>query len=136
MDIIFEKTKKTGIIKLNRPEALNALNYDMAKNFSYQLNEWEKNDSIEQILLLGEGKHFCAGGDVKSLSLGGKNSNLKRVVSLGYQPLANNLLNKKNDKCELYPLELNYSPDCHNCQLSVSVDPKKMLLVGLDHYLI
>ncbi len=78
MDIIFEKTKKTGIIKLNRPEALNALNYDMAKKFSYQLNEWEKNDSIEQILLLGEGKHFCAGGDVKSLSLGGKNTNLKR----------------------------------------------------------
>tara|TARA_B100000029_G_scaffold505872_1_gene587394 strand:+ start:1802 stop:4345 length:2544 start_codon:yes stop_codon:yes gene_type:complete len=54
------------------------------------------------------------------------NSNLKRVVSLGYQPLANNLLNKKDDQCELYPLELNYCPNCHNCQLSVSVDPKKM----------
>ena len=32
-------------------------------------------------------------------------TNLKRVVSLGYQPLANNLF-KKNDKCELYPLKL------------------------------
>ena len=32
--------------------------------------------------------------------------NLKRVVSLGYQPLANNLLNKKDEKCELYPLEV------------------------------
>ena len=51
---------------------------------------------------------------------------LKRVVSLGYQPLANNLLNNKNEECELYPLELNYCPNCHNCQLSVSVDPKKM----------
>ena len=29
------------------------------------------------------------------------NTNLKRVVSLGYQPLANNLLNKQNEKCEL-----------------------------------
>ncbi len=54
------------------------------------------------------------------------NTNLKRVVSLGYQPLANNLLKKKDDKCELYPLELNYCNKCHNCQLSVSVDPKKM----------
>ena len=54
------------------------------------------------------------------------NTNLKRVVSLGYQPLANNLLNKQNDKCELYPLEVNYCENCHNCQLSVSVDPKKM----------
>ena len=54
------------------------------------------------------------------------NTDLKRVVSLGYQPLANNLLNKKEENCELYPLELNYCPNCHNCQLSVSVDPKKM----------
>ena len=54
------------------------------------------------------------------------NENLKRVVSLGYHPLANNLLNKVNDKCELYPLEVNYCDKCHNCQLSVSVDPKKM----------
>ncbi len=54
------------------------------------------------------------------------NTNLKRVVSLGYQPLANNLLKKENEKCELYPLEVNYCEKCHNCQLSVSVDPKKM----------
>ena len=51
---------------------------------------------------------------------------LKRVISLGYQPLANNLLSKKNEKTELYPLEVNYCENCHNCQLSVSVDPKKM----------
>ena len=54
------------------------------------------------------------------------NSDLKRVVSLGYQPLANNLLKKEEEKCELYPLEVNYCSKCHNCQLSVSVDPKKM----------
>jgi nucleoside-diphosphate-sugar epimerase/quercetin dioxygenase-like cupin family protein len=54
------------------------------------------------------------------------NTNLKRVVSLGYQPLANNLINNKNDKCDLYPLEVNYCSKCHNCQLSVAVDPKKM----------
>ena len=54
------------------------------------------------------------------------NSKLKRVISLGYQPLANNLLEKKDQKTELYPLELNYCDKCHNCQLSVAVDPKKM----------
>ena len=53
---------------------------------------------------------------------------LKRVVSLGYQPLANNLLKNKNSSCEFYPLEVNYCEDCHNCQLSVVVDPKKMFL--------
>ena len=54
------------------------------------------------------------------------NINLKRVISLGYQPLANNLLNTKEEKCELYPLEVNYCSKCHNCQLSVAIDPKKM----------
>ncbi len=54
------------------------------------------------------------------------NKNLKRVVSLGYQPLANNLLNNRDDKCELYPLEVNYCSNCYNCQLSVAVEAKKM----------
>jgi hypothetical protein len=52
--------------------------------------------------------------------------NLKRVVSLGYQPLANNLLKSKNQEDEMFPLEMNYCSDCHNCQLSVVIDPKKM----------
>ena len=52
--------------------------------------------------------------------------NLKRVISLGYQPLANNLLKNKQSDCDLYPLEVNYCVDCHNCQLSIVVDPKKM----------
>jgi len=54
------------------------------------------------------------------------NGKLKRFISLGYQPLANNLLKKKDEKCDLYPLEVNYCENCHNCQLSVAVDPKKM----------
>ena len=54
------------------------------------------------------------------------NTKLKRVISLGYQPLANNLLSKKDQKTELYPLEINYCDKCHNCQLSVAVDSKKM----------
>ena len=54
------------------------------------------------------------------------NTELKRVVSLGYQPLANNLTNKKDEKCDLYPLEVNFCQKCFNCQLSVAVDPKKM----------
>ncbi len=51
---------------------------------------------------------------------------LKRVVSLGLQPLANNLKTKKNQDVDTYPLEMNYCPNCYNCQLSVAVDAKKM----------
>ena len=52
--------------------------------------------------------------------------NLKRVLSLGFQPLANNLIKSKNTKYEKYPLELNFCSSCYNIQLSVSVNPKKM----------
>ena len=72
------------------------------------------------------------------------NEKLKRVISLGYQPLANNLLKRKSEQAELYPLEVNYCDNCHNCQLSVAVDPKKMFLnylytsstskVFIDHF--
>jgi len=74
-------------------------------------------DKKEKDLLLSSYKFECRSCN---------NTNLKRVVSLGYQPLANNLLKKRDQKCELYPLEVNYCENCHNCQLSVSVDPKKM----------
>ena len=74
-------------------------------------------DEKEKKLLLDNYKFDCR-------SCG--NKDLKRVVSLGYQPLANNLLKKEDEKCELYPLEVNYCSKCHNCQLSMSVDPKKM----------
>ena len=57
------------------------------------------------------------------------NKNLKRVISLGFQPLANNLKNNKKDKDNLYPLEMNYCSECHNCQLSVTVDEKKCLQI-------
>ncbi len=78
MDIIFEQIKDTGLIKLNRPKVLNALNYDMSEKFSYQLGKWEKDDNIKRVLLIGEGKNFCAGGDVKCLSLKGKETELRK----------------------------------------------------------
>ena len=52
--------------------------------------------------------------------------NLKRILSLGFQPLANNLIKNKKTKFDKYPLELNFCSDCYNVQLSVSVNPKKM----------
>jgi nucleoside-diphosphate-sugar epimerase/SAM-dependent methyltransferase/quercetin dioxygenase-like cupin family protein len=57
--------------------------------------------------------------------------NLKPVISLGMSPLANNLLNSEDDEDKLYPLEMMYCPDSHNCQLSYVVPAEKMF----NHYL-
>jgi hypothetical protein len=57
--------------------------------------------------------------------------NLKRVISLGYQPLANNLLDSSTEKDEVFPLEVNYCQDCYSCQLSYTVEAEKLF----SHYL-
>lgn len=50
---------------------------------------------------------------------------LKKILSLGHQPLANNLgINKV--KLKTYPLELNLCKKCYNCQLSVNVSSNKL----------
>jgi nucleoside-diphosphate-sugar epimerase/SAM-dependent methyltransferase/quercetin dioxygenase-like cupin family protein len=56
---------------------------------------------------------------------------LKPVISLGLSPLANNLLDSLDQEDELYPLEMMYCPESHNCQLSYVVPSSKMF----DHYL-
>jgi len=57
-------------------------------------------------------------------SCGGKN--LKRIISLGYHPLANNLQETRDEKVDTYPLEVNFCKDCFNCQLSYTVEAKKL----------
>ena len=104
-------TKDTTFLNLVRGEREHD-NYGITHTIKHLfVDEEEKNLLLE-----------CYKFDCRSCG----NTNLKRVVSLGYQPLANNLLKKENEKCELYPLEMNYCDRCHNCQLSVAVDPKKM----------
>ena len=67
----------------------------------------------------------------KTTCRGCNSTELKPVISLGLSPLANNLLDSLNDQDELYPLEVVYCPNCHNCQLSYTVSANKMF----DHYL-
>ena len=54
------------------------------------------------------------------------NQDMKRVLSLGLMPLANNLNSNAKTQSTKYPLEVNLCNKCFNCQLSYVVDPKKM----------
>ena len=91
--IEFSIINKTGIIKLNRQEALNALNYDMACDFLDVILNWKNNTKIERVILYGKGKSLCAGGDVKSLFLSsGKNNLKKKFFQKEY--LLNNTINE------------------------------------------
>jgi len=60
-----------GLIHLNKPTALNAIDLQMIQVIQRQLNRWRDNARVAFILMDAEGdKAFCAGGDVKALFAG------------------------------------------------------------------
>jgi enoyl-CoA hydratase len=57
-----------GVIALNRPEAINALNPLMISAISGVLRLWEGDDKVRAVLFEGRGpRGFCAGGDVRAV---------------------------------------------------------------------
>jgi len=67
MSIKYSENGNAAIITLNRPNNLNALNYEMIISIEECLKNINKNKNIKLIIFKGEGdKAFCAGGDVKS----------------------------------------------------------------------
>ena len=64
-NIIYEKQGNVGVIKFNRPKALNAVNADLLAEMQQALEAIEKDQSIRVLILTGEGeKAFVAGADI------------------------------------------------------------------------
>ena len=93
--INFMEQSGTGIISLNNPKVLNALNLEMVELFFNKLKEWQSKSSIKRVLLKGEGKALSAGGDIKYLFLSTGKSNLKKLF-LQKEYLLNYAIDKFN----------------------------------------
>jgi 2-(1,2-epoxy-1,2-dihydrophenyl)acetyl-CoA isomerase len=52
-------------VTLNRSEAYNAFNYEMVSQLAIQLTALASDDDVRAVVLTGNGKAFCAGGDLK-----------------------------------------------------------------------
>jgi enoyl-CoA hydratase len=66
--IIVEKHGKVGMIRLNRPRALNALNAQLIKELGEALSGFESDAAIGAIVLTGSERAFAAGADIKEMS--------------------------------------------------------------------
>jgi enoyl-CoA hydratase len=67
-DLISEKQGACGLITLNRPQVLNAVNIGMTHAIAAALDAWETDPAVKTIVLRGAGdKAFCAGGDIRRL---------------------------------------------------------------------
>lgn len=62
--IILRKTGPIAYLLLNRPDKLNALDAQMMTALAARCAEIEHDDEIRVVILSGEGKAFCAGGDI------------------------------------------------------------------------
>jgi enoyl-CoA hydratase len=67
-NIIVETDACVGIIRLNRPKALNALNDALISELSTALDAFEADEAIGCILLTGSEKAFAAGADIKQMA--------------------------------------------------------------------
>jgi len=66
--IIVETKGRVGIIRLNRPQALNALNAQMNADMTAAIDAFEADNAIGCVVITGSEKAFAAGADIKEMS--------------------------------------------------------------------
>ena len=66
--LIVEVEDHVSLIRLNRPDALNALNTELLGELCCALKDASENDKVRAIVLTGSDKAFAAGADVKEMS--------------------------------------------------------------------
>ncbi len=66
--LLVETDGAVGIITLNRPDALNALNAKLCGELVDALAAFEKNDGVGCVILTGAGRAFAAGADIKEMA--------------------------------------------------------------------
>ena len=68
--VLYEKKQNVGIITLNRPERLNAINKDLLHGLIENLATAGQDGQVVSVILTGAGRAFCAGEDLKETSAG------------------------------------------------------------------
>jgi 2-(1,2-epoxy-1,2-dihydrophenyl)acetyl-CoA isomerase len=63
--IIFEKKEGVGLITMNLPKSMNALEQALLDDLTRVTREIEGDESVKAVILTGTGKAFCAGGDIR-----------------------------------------------------------------------
>ena len=62
--VLTETHGKVGLIRINRPEAMNALNNDVVDGIGAAIDQFEADDNIGCIVITGNEKAFAAGADI------------------------------------------------------------------------
>jgi len=66
-NILVETHGRVGLVRLNRPQALNALNSALIEDLNQALGAFEADAGIGAVVLTGSDKAFAAGADIKEM---------------------------------------------------------------------
>ncbi|MBB4288373.1 enoyl-CoA hydratase [Rhizobium leguminosarum] len=67
-EVIIERRGTAGVIRLNRPRALNSLTLPMVRTITAALHAFAEDCEVASVVATGEGERgFCAGGDIRAL---------------------------------------------------------------------
>ncbi len=67
-NIIIEIADKIAILKVNRPEVLNAVNVETILEIESAMHEFNDNKDVRVVIITGEGKSFVSGSDISRLA--------------------------------------------------------------------
>ncbi|WP_109098415.1 enoyl-CoA hydratase-related protein [Aquimarina sp. AU58] len=74
-------------ITLNRPDTFNSFNREMALLLQKTFDECNANDQVRAIMLIGNGKAFCAGQDLKEVTSPELNPGFRKILEEHYNPI-------------------------------------------------
>lgn len=67
-EVLFEVRDRLGLITLNRPRAINALNHAMSLAVTDALRAWATDPAVDTVAIVGAGERgLCAGGDIVAI---------------------------------------------------------------------
>jgi len=84
---------KIATLTLNRPEVFNSFNREMALLLQNELDACEKNPEVRAIVIIGSGKAFCAGQDLKEVTSPELNPGFKKILEEHYNPIITRIRN-------------------------------------------
>ena len=67
-NVIVEKDGAVAVVTLNRPQAFNALSYNLVKDLSMAMQELDRDVEVRVIIVTGGEKVFAAGADIKEMA--------------------------------------------------------------------
>lgn len=87
-DMLFEVKDKIATLTLNRPDQRNAFSDEMLTTWADALRECQARDDVAVVVLTGNGKAFCAGGDLSTMGQEEPANNLKQYLLDSVHPVA------------------------------------------------